>query len=103
MTSTLAGDQRIFGKSAVSWLSRCTKRRPPANRNFKYRRALVSQDRDENFVTFAEYDHRYLSYLKGEQGPISFLTLHEFGPWNIQDAQAMGFVGTLALAIAKRR
>ncbi|RFU24864.1 hypothetical protein B7463_g11473, partial [Scytalidium lignicola] len=64
------------------------------------RRPIVSQDRDQIFVTFAGYDANYLRYLGGDPGPVSFLTMHEFGSWDIRNPDHMNFFGALVVAIA---
>ena len=51
----------------------------------KYRYVLVSQHRQEVYVSVAQYDDGYLKYMKGEDkdSDRSFLTMHCFGPWDI--------------------
>ncbi|OGM44375.1 hypothetical protein ABOM_006834 [Aspergillus bombycis] len=90
-------------------------------------RILISQGRHEIFLTFAEYDDRYLAYLKNEPfqvkpsetggsqneasrhqmsayqapgtGASSFLTMHQYGPWNTQQRTDMARLGPILLAI----
>ncbi|GAB1204501.1 hypothetical protein APSETT445_003156 [Aspergillus pseudonomiae] len=91
-------------------------------------RALISQDRHEIFLTFAEYDHKYLAYLKNkpfqiepsetgksqnkasghelsahqtpDTGASSFLTMHQYGPWDTQQRSNMAGLGPILLAIS---
>lgn len=65
----------------------------------------ISQDRHEIFLTFAEYGESYLKYLKeglSPGDPEPFLTLHEFGPWDIKDARHMQELGPIILAFTMR-
>jgi hypothetical protein len=67
------------------------------------RRIHVSQDRHEIFLTFAEYDDDYIAYLKNEtpkSANPSFLTMHEYGPWDTQKPSDMKELGPILLAIA---
>ena len=79
------------------------------------RRILVSQDRDEIYVTFATYDESYIEYiLQGEKkvNPLrkavknitgdkesSFLTMHEYGPFITNAPNHMRYFGWLILII----
>ncbi|PYH86810.1 hypothetical protein BO82DRAFT_397378 [Aspergillus uvarum CBS 121591] len=83
----------------------------------------ISQNRHEIFITFVEYDARYLAYLKNppvknevskpgnsqskpsasqapETGVPSFLTMHQYGPWDTQQRSHMKNLGPILLAIA---
>ncbi|CAG7941687.1 unnamed protein product [Penicillium nalgiovense] len=71
-----------------------------------HQRLLVSQDNHKIWLTLATYDARYVQYLKDErpptqssrstlrsgsqrplsQGPLHFLRMQEYGPWNIGKA-----------------
>lgn len=65
----------------------------------------MSQDRHEIWLNFAEYDDQYLKYLKGTStstDPISFLVMHEVGPFSTQVEQHMVAVGTILLALTLR-
>lgn len=47
----------------------------------------------------------YLKYLKGKVGPndpVSFLTMHEFGPWDTQEQSHMRHLAEILLAITLR-
>ncbi|PLN78854.1 hypothetical protein BDW42DRAFT_174009, partial [Aspergillus taichungensis] len=65
-------------------------------------RAHVSQDRHEIFITIAEYDSSYVSYLRknplDDEAP-SFLTMHQYGPWNTTHAGHMKKLGPILLAL----
>ncbi|KAH8812178.1 hypothetical protein F5884DRAFT_304549 [Xylogone sp. PMI_703] len=70
------------------------------------RRIMVSQDLDQVWVTFGEYDRAYLQYLRGaarDGDDQSFLTMHEYGPWDVRDENAMRNLGPLIHAIVMRR
>ncbi|KAJ5963587.1 uncharacterized protein N7479_003463 [Penicillium vulpinum] len=75
-------------------------------------RLHISQDRHEVFVTVAKYDKKYLEYLNNprpssdedEDGDenkenLSFLTMHQFGPWNTLDRSHIRELGPILLAI----
>ncbi|OCL14841.1 hypothetical protein AOQ84DRAFT_425314 [Glonium stellatum] len=72
----------------------------------QFRRLIVSQDNREIYLTFAEYDAAYLQYLKNENtisvskdaAPPSFMTMHQFGPWNCFDSKFVESVGRIILA-----
>ncbi|PYI31145.1 hypothetical protein BP00DRAFT_425792 [Aspergillus indologenus CBS 114.80] len=69
------------------------------------RRLHVSQNRHEVFLIFAEYDQDYLDYLDNKPTPgtgVHFLTMHEYGPWDITSSSQMSELGTILLAIALR-
>lgn len=56
-------------------------------------------------MTFAEYDEAYLKYLNGENSPddpLSFLTMHEFGPWDTQKREHMEHLARILLGITIR-
>lgn len=67
------------------------------------RRIHVSQDRQEIFLTFAEYDDDYLAYLNDKtprSTAPSFLTMHQYGPWDTENPSDMAKLGPILLAIA---
>ncbi|KAK1145502.1 hypothetical protein N8T08_004060 [Aspergillus melleus] len=62
----------------------------------------VSQNRHEIFIIIAEYDSGYVSYLKemsADDEPQSFLTMHQYGPWNTESAGDMRKLGPILLAL----
>ncbi|PYH91021.1 hypothetical protein BO71DRAFT_401708, partial [Aspergillus ellipticus CBS 707.79] len=65
-------------------------------------RVHVSQNRHEVFITIAEYDKGYVSYLRktpaNNEHP-SFLTMHQYGPWNTNNAGDMKKLGPILLAL----
>ncbi|OGM46074.1 hypothetical protein ABOM_005662 [Aspergillus bombycis] len=68
-------------------------------------RIIVSQDRHEIFLTVAKYGDEYIRYLsdKNDQGGSnSFMTMHQFGPWNTLDVASMKLLGPILLAISLR-
>ncbi|OGM46182.1 hypothetical protein ABOM_004861 [Aspergillus bombycis] len=80
----------------------------------------VSQDRHEIYVTVAEYSDEYLAYLNSSQPapnestdqelsgeelpkpPLSFLTMHQFGPFDTLLASHIREIGPILLAITLR-
>jgi hypothetical protein len=51
---------------------------------------LISQGRDEVFITLASCSATYKQYLMGTKGQhADFLTLYEYGPWEIQSRSNM--------------
>ncbi|PLB45039.1 hypothetical protein P170DRAFT_513116 [Aspergillus steynii IBT 23096] len=65
-------------------------------------RVHVSQNRHEIFITVAEYDSGYISYLRkkpADDEPLSFLTMHQYGPWNTNNAGHMKKLGPILLAL----
>ncbi|KAH8427081.1 uncharacterized protein LDX57_004799 [Aspergillus melleus] len=65
-------------------------------------RVHVSQNRHEIFITIAEYDSGYVSYLKtkpADDEPPSFMTMHQYGPWNTESAGDMRKLGPILLAL----
>ncbi|KAJ5920350.1 hypothetical protein N7516_011208 [Penicillium verrucosum] len=68
------------------------------------RRLLVSQDNHEIFLTIANYDSRYLAYLKNEETPLGsdgpFLRMNTYGPWNIGYPTHMKELATFILCVA---
>ncbi|PWY86572.1 hypothetical protein BO94DRAFT_624752 [Aspergillus sclerotioniger CBS 115572] len=68
-------------------------------------RVLVSQDRHEIFLTFADYGFDYVKYLNNTLGPDEkpgFLTMHQFGPWDTTRGGDMKQLGSILLALALR-
>ncbi|CAI7564972.1 unnamed protein product [Penicillium glandicola] len=70
-------------------------------------RIHVSQDRHQVFVTVAKYDEEYLEYLNNpnqssdnDDEKLSFLTMHQFGPWNTLDRSHIRDLGPILLAIS---
>ncbi|PLB55280.1 hypothetical protein P170DRAFT_505893 [Aspergillus steynii IBT 23096] len=86
----------------VAWL----KESPHAPKMLPFRRFHVSQDRHEIWLSFAEYDREYIKYIEdGSQNPnrpLSFLTMHEFGPFNTLKKEHMAKLGPILLALTLR-
>lgn len=60
-----------------------------------YSRVLISQDRDEIFITLAEYKDQYLDYLRGKPATDeAFLRMWLFGPYRIKSAHHMESFGS---------
>lgn len=66
----------------------------------------ISQDRHQIWLSFAEYDDEYIRYIEhGSQDPgcpRSFLTIHEFGPFNTLKESHMTESAVLLLALTLR-
>lgn len=61
-----------------------------------YSRMLISQDRHEIFITIASYSVAYTQYLRGTRGQHpAYLTLYEYGPWQIKSRSHMAHFGRL--------
>jgi hypothetical protein len=66
-------------------------------------RVLISQDRHEIFVTFAEYGPAYTNDKWQGKGPIDyFLTMNEYGPFDIRHSSHMQYLGAFILIFAER-
>ncbi|KAJ5819122.1 hypothetical protein N7474_004713 [Penicillium riverlandense] len=54
------------------------------------KRLIISQDRNEIYITEASYKDEYVQHLKDKDAePAGFLTMQEYGPWNIDDHKHM--------------
>ncbi|OJD10982.1 hypothetical protein ACJ73_09640 [Blastomyces percursus] len=68
----------------------------------RFRRLLLSQDRHEIYIILADYDADYVDYLTNpnrDSACQSFLTMNEFGPWDISDAGAVEEIASIILAV----
>ncbi|MCJ1425759.1 hypothetical protein MMC29_003659 [Sticta canariensis] len=67
-----------------------------------FRRLLISQDSEEIYLTVAECDSAYLSYLIDDEqsavGEPSFMTMKQYGPWRTKNHHHMEHLGPLVLA-----
>ncbi|PLB33630.1 uncharacterized protein BDW47DRAFT_90801 [Aspergillus candidus] len=64
-------------------------------------RTIISQDRQEIYISVAKYSNDYINYLQtGDMSSDPFMVMHQFGPWNINDASAMSKLGPILLAIS---
>ncbi|GFF37427.1 hypothetical protein IFM58399_04889 [Aspergillus lentulus] len=73
--------------------------------NFKRLRRfifMVSEDRDEIFLTFGTLDRHYLRYLHNSDAPKRFLELHTYGPFRIDSAVHMEQLAGIVLAYVLR-
>lgn len=70
------------------------------------RRLLVSQDSNEIYLTVAEFESTYRNYLlfedQDESIERSFMTMYQYGPWNITFKEHMEQLGKLLLAFTLR-
>jgi hypothetical protein len=63
---------------------------------------VVSQDRDEIFLTFASFHADYLRYLTDRDGPTtdnSFLVMQSYGPFKTYNAGNMRLFAQIIVAI----
>ncbi|OCK89316.1 uncharacterized protein K441DRAFT_619673 [Cenococcum geophilum 1.58] len=71
------------------------------------RRVIISQDHQEIYVTFAEYDDAYIKYIRpNNQAELSqalaqspFMTMHQFGPWPCSKSSLMKNLGPIILGL----
>lgn len=69
---------------------------------------MISQDRDEIYITLARYPPEYVDYLKGRLtpsrpgSPQPFLTLMEYGPWIIESPSHMRHFAEVIIAFCLR-
>jgi hypothetical protein len=63
---------------------------------------MVSEDRDEIFLTFGTLDRHYLRYLHDSDAPKRFLELHTYGPFRIDNAVRMEQLAGIVLAYVLR-
>lgn len=63
-------------------------------------RLIISQDRHEIYISVAEYGNDYIDYLQtGQTHNDPFLVMHQYGPWDTLDPDAMDNLGPIILAI----
>ena len=61
---------------------------------------IVSQDRQEIYISLAEYENDYITYLQtGGIHNNPFLVMHQFGPWDTNNPKAMAELGPILLAL----
>ncbi|KAI1295919.1 hypothetical protein F5Y03DRAFT_399085 [Xylaria venustula] len=76
----------------------------PGGTNNKIKRLLISQDRHRIYLNFASFDTNYVDYICDKQGidhnAVSFLTMHEYGPFDVGDETDMSMLGELVLGYA---
>lgn len=74
-----------------------------AHSNATDRRLLVSQDRHEIYLTFAEFDRSYVDYLAGQdngknaKGSPSLMKMKTYGPYEITRHTHMKVLGEFLL------
>ncbi|KAL4954515.1 hypothetical protein BDW69DRAFT_205141 [Aspergillus filifer] len=67
------------------------------------RRIHISQDRHQIFILVPEYNSDYVAYLNDpSQDSDTFMTVHEFGPFDIREHGHMKQLGPILFAIALR-
>ena len=66
-------------------------------------RIIISQGRQEIYISVAKYDDNYIVYLEtGKVQNNPFITIHQFGPWSTHSSAAMRELGPIILAISLR-
>ncbi|KAL2863362.1 uncharacterized protein BJX67DRAFT_384681 [Aspergillus lucknowensis] len=71
-------------------------------KNQKFRHLLISQNRDEVFLIFAEYDAQYVDYVTNPDRKTKyklFLTMNEFGLWRITSSRDVEEIESIILAV----
>ena len=70
------------------------------------RRLFISQDSTEIYLTIAGFESAYKDYLcSKEQSKVrerSFMTMNQYGPWNVRIMEHMEHLGKLLLAFTLR-
>ncbi|PYH38808.1 uncharacterized protein BO87DRAFT_350287 [Aspergillus neoniger CBS 115656] len=73
---------------------------PHVQRRNKPHRLIISQDRHEIYISVAEYDDNYIDYLQtGQTRNNPFLVMHQYGPWDTLNPDAMDDLGPIILAL----
>ncbi|KAI0098803.1 hypothetical protein GGR51DRAFT_537491 [Nemania sp. FL0031] len=73
-----------------------------ANSKKSYR-LIISQDRHEIFLTFAEFDAAYCDYIRHKNQTVdveSYLVMNEYGPFNTGSRTEIKYLGELVLAFS---
>lgn len=65
----------------------------------KFRRVLVSQDDKEIYITFAQYDDKWLNYINGTTDSLSLMCMYRFGPFYIDKWEDLRDAAIIILAI----
>ncbi|OXV05752.1 hypothetical protein Egran_06480 [Elaphomyces granulatus] len=69
--------------------------------NRTVQRILLSQDRDEIYISFAEYDNNWETYLcSGKVANAGFMVVNRFGPWRIGNVSKMRHFAEIILAFS---
>ncbi|PLB51480.1 hypothetical protein P170DRAFT_506493 [Aspergillus steynii IBT 23096] len=64
-------------------------------------RLIISQDRQEIYISVAEHNADYINYLQtGDIRNSPFVVIRQFGPWSTNSATAMAELGPILLAIS---
>lgn len=63
---------------------------------------MVSQDRNEIYLTLSTLDRHYRKYLANGARTERFLELHQYGPWRIDNADHMEDLAGIILAFVLR-
>ncbi|KAK2762227.1 hypothetical protein FQN54_001237 [Arachnomyces sp. PD_36] len=74
---------------------------PKWSAEFKGRHLLISQDRDEIYLTFAQFDEAYRDYVMQKRPPTdppSFMKMREYGPWKTKNTKDMAHLSRFLLA-----
>jgi hypothetical protein len=64
---------------------------------------LIAQDEDEIYLAFASYNKSYLNYLRRDiQRSTAFLTIQEYGPWDIKKVAEVENLSQILVAFLLR-
>ncbi|ATY66354.1 hypothetical protein A9K55_001212 [Cordyceps militaris] len=66
----------------------------------KYRRALISQNRRDVFITIGSYNEGYIDYIRNVNQTDSFLVMNRYGPFTVTDASHMERLCHMMLALS---
>ncbi|KAL4792664.1 hypothetical protein BDV19DRAFT_368231 [Aspergillus venezuelensis] len=67
------------------------------------RRIHISQDRHQIFIIVPQYNNDYVAYLNDpNQDSDAFMTVHEYGPFDIRERSHMKQLGKIVFAVALR-
>ncbi|GKZ30561.1 hypothetical protein AbraIFM66950_009572 [Aspergillus brasiliensis] len=90
------------GAQIVAWLKNYSE----SPEKFPFRLFHASQDRHEIWLSFAEYDAEYIRYIEAgfqdPERPRSFLTMHEYGPFDTTKESHMTELAVILLALTLR-
>ncbi|KAI1085618.1 hypothetical protein F5B20DRAFT_587600 [Whalleya microplaca] len=66
--------------------------------NLTEKRMMISQDRNEVWVIIATFDADYVDYIRGTSTKKAFLSMQEFGPYDLKDYRDVNELGVICLA-----
>ncbi|KAI1345358.1 hypothetical protein F5Y01DRAFT_309122 [Xylaria sp. FL0043] len=84
----------------AAWISQHPPQQFQETPDTKKKSQQVSSYRHEIFLTFAEFDEPYVNYIRHRAEGTSYLTMNEYGPFDIGNSEAVEYLGELILAFA---